>query len=126
MYNTKQNTCTLLTKPMPRPSSWTHAALWETSAILIGENTCFIFDFETETLQEREQFKAGVVQFGLVLHDCKVFVIGGADKDLNARDDVRCVPLENILNDKATKWKIHGRLPKPCLVDAYGEMWMTV
>ena len=130
MYNTKQNTCTLLTKPMPIPSAFTQAVLWETSAILVGENNCFIFDFETETLQEREQFKVGIRDFGLVLHDGRAFVIGGinkdADKKWKLRDFVCSVPIQNILKDEAIEWKIHGNLPKPSLVQAYGEMRMTV
>src|SRR6218665_501808 len=36
MYNTKQNTCTLLTKPMPRPSFMMRAAPWRKFAILVG------------------------------------------------------------------------------------------
>ena len=118
---------------MPRPGSMMRAALLETSAIVVGENTCFIFDFETETWQEREQFKTGVRDFGLVLHDGRVFIIGGecnmdedGKKNWKLRDDVRYVPLENILQERGIEWKIHGRLPRPALVYAYGEMRMPV
>ena len=131
VYNTKQNTCTLLTKPMPGPSFLMRAALWETSAILVGQNTCFIFDFKKESWQERNQFKARVRHFGLVIDDERAFIIGGGDIEYGSsayecRYDVRSVPLENILKNKAIKWKSHGILPKPSLVHTWGKMRMKV
>jgi len=130
VYNTTQNTCTLLTKPMPRPGCLMQAVLWETSAILVGQSTCFIFDLEEGTWQEREQFKTGVRYFGLVRENERVFVIGGGDsetekdvkKTWKLRDDVRYVSLQNILQDKSIEWKTHGKLPQPSLVQAYGLM----
>ena len=38
------------------------------------------------------------------------------------RDDVRNVPLQNIIDDKPVEWKIHGKLPKPTLVSAFAKM----
>ena len=130
MYNTKHNTCSLLTTPMPRPSFAIRAVLWETFAILVGQKSCFIFDLQAGTWQERDQFKTEVRHFGLVLENERVFVIGGGnrtiDKDGNKtwklEHDVRYVPLQNILDDKPTEWKIHGKLPKPCFVHAHGVM----
>src|SRR6218665_259316 len=124
VYNTKDNTCSVLSRPMPRPYYMIRVILWETSAILFGHSICFIFDIETETWQERPQFKTDVYYFGLVLANERVFVIGGAqlekDKDgmgaWEFRDDVRYVPLQNIFDDKPIEWKIHGKLPKPCLI----------
>src|SRR6218665_743470 len=74
LYNTKENACTLISKPMPHPYRLMRAALWETPVILVGHETCFIFDTETETWQERNQFKTGVVHFGMVLENGRVFV----------------------------------------------------
>ena len=119
---------------MPHPNFLMRAVLWERFAILVGQNSCFIFDLEAETWQEREQFKTGVRHFGLVLQNERVFVIGGGDSNMDndgkknwkLRDNVRYVPLQNILQDKAVDWKIHGKLPKPSLVQAYGEIRMTV
>src|SRR6218665_1860271 len=79
---------------------------------------------EKETWQERNQFKSDVNYFGLVLENERLFVIGGGDtekdkdgKDVwKCREDVRYVPLQNILQNKPIEWKIHGRLPKTCLV----------
>src|SRR6218665_1922569 len=130
VYNTKDNTCSVLSTPMPRPYGLIRVVLWETSAILIGYNTCFIFNIETETWQERPQFKTDVYYFGLVLENERVFVAGGefSEKDKNGKeiwrciDDVRYVPLKNILDDKPIEWKVIGALPKPCLVMAYANI----
>ncbi len=59
-YDTVQQTCTLMSNAMPRPYHLMRAVLWETSAILLGHDTCFIYNFETQTWQERKQFKTDV------------------------------------------------------------------
>ena len=125
VYNTIENTCTLLSKPMPHPYCLMRAFIWETSVILVGRYACFIFDIETETWQEREQFKSDVDHFGLVLENERVFVIGGGvweTIDWRCSDDVRYVPLQNIIDDEPIAWKIHGKLPKPSLVHACANM----
>src|SRR6218665_1896086 len=126
VYNTKDNTCSVLTRPMPGPHALMRAVLWKTSVVLLGWQTCFIFNLETETFQERKTFKTDVVHFGLIFVNGRVFVIGGGYseqyKDSNGiwkcRDDVRYVPIQNIIKDKPIQWKIHRKLPKPCLVHA--------
>src|SRR6218665_2946618 len=115
---------------MPRSYYFMRAVTWETSVILLGRFTCSIFNIDTETWEEREQFKTDVDHFGLVLENGRLFVIGGGvketDKDGNTiwkcRDDVRYIPLQNILDDKPIEWKIKGKLPKPSLVQAYAKM----
>ena len=97
------------------------AILWETSVILVGPLSCLIFDIEAETWQEREQFKTDVNCFGLVLEKGQLFAIGGRVWETNKgrlRDDVRYVPLQNVIDDKPIAWKIHGKLPKPFRVYA--------
>jgi len=134
VYNTKENTCTLVSQPMPSCSRLMRAILWKTSVILLGKYSCFIFDIETEKWHETKQFKTGVAHFGLVLENGRIFVIGGGidktDKDgktiWKCRDDVRYVPLQNIIDDKPIEWKIHGKLPKPSLVQAYAKMRFLV
>ena len=134
MFNTKENTCCVLSRPMPRLNECMQAALWKTSVILLGHDTCLIFNLETETWQEREQFKPDVLFFGSVVENERVFVIGGGiyekDKDgtssWKCRDDVRYVPLQNIIDDKPIEWKIHGKLPKPSLVFSVANMRFLV
>lgn len=134
VYNTKQNTCTMLSKPMPHNMYLMQAAILETSVILLGQWTCLIFNFETENWQERKQFKTDSVKFGLALENEKIFVIGGGliAKDAsgtvtcNGVDEVRYVPLQDILDDKPAKWKIQGKLPKPSIVNACANMRFLV
>ena len=111
------------------------AVLWETSFILLGYFTCFIFDIETKKWQERIHFKTDVGHFGLVLENGRIFVIGGRgvdekDKDGKAvwkcSDDVRYVPLQNILDNKPIEWKIHGKLSRQSFVFAYAKMRFLV
>ena len=127
MFDTERNICTILTTQMPRPLRLQRAVLWATSVILLGRDTSFIFNIETETWEEREQFKTDVVHFGLVLENERVFAIGGGIKETGkcswkCRNDVRFVPIRRILEDKPIHWKIHAQLPKPCLVRAYARI----
>jgi len=132
VYNTKDNTCSVLSRPMPQPYMLMRVALSDTFAILFGRHTCYMFNFETENWVERKQFQTDANHFGLVLANGRLFVIGGGsdekDKDGNTiwkcRDDVRFVPLQNILDDKPIEWTIHGKLPKPSLVYATANMRM--
>ena len=128
MYNTKENTCSALLRSMPIRciGLFTRAVLWETSVIFFGRDTCFLFNIETKTWQEREHFKTDVSHFGLIIENERIFVVGGgiSGTDTDGKtiwkciDDVRYVPLKNIFDDKPTEWKIHGKLPKPSLVHA--------
>jgi len=133
VYNTVENTCTLLSKSMPRRYGLMRAILWETSVILIGRYTCtcLIFNIESETWQEREQFKTDVGHFGLVLESGRLFVIGGGNRERDGDgndvwkciNDIRYVPLQSVLhNNKRIEWKIHGKLPKPSLVHTCANM----
>ena len=134
VYNTKENTCSLLSRPMPHPYMLMRAAVWETSVILVGPNTCFIFNLETEKWQEREKFKTDVVHFGLVLEDERIFVIGGGTYETETdgrttrkcRDDVRSVSLQSVIKKKPIEWKIHATLPKPSFVQACAKLGFTV
>ena len=72
--------------------------------------------------------------FGLVLENGRLYVIGGGDYETDEddekiwtnRDDVRYVPILNILDDKPIGWKVHGKLPKPSVVFAYASMRFLV
>src|SRR6218665_299181 len=134
VYNTKENTCTLVLEPMPHPFSLMRAALWRTSVILVGCHSCFVFNIETGTWHERAQFKTGVVNFGLVLESGRLFVIGGGSWEYDEdgcgewkyRDDVRYVPLQNILDDKPIEWNVQRKLPRPSLVHACANVRFSV
>lgn len=134
VYNTSANTCTLLSKPLPRSCHFMQAILLETSVMLLGLDTCLIFNFETEKWQERKQFKTDVVDFGLVLEDERVFVMGGVAKKKErdgtitwkCRNDIRSVSLKNIIENKSAEWRTHATLSKPCLVQASAKIRFSV
>ena len=65
VYDAAQHKCTLLHNAMPRAYYAMRAVVWETFAILLGRDTCFVYSFETETWQERASFKTDVFDFGL-------------------------------------------------------------
>ena len=49
VYNVTQHKCTLLHNAMPRVCAEMRAVVCETYVILLGRETCFIYNFETET-----------------------------------------------------------------------------
>ena len=111
VFNPVERTCTLLSTPLPRPKAYMHAVLWETYAILVGFETCFIFDFEVSTWQEREQLKADSNCFGLVLQTERVFLIdetelidGSSDYEIiryRHDNDDGIINDDKIINDDA-------------------------
>ena len=48
VYDAAQHKCTLLHNAMPRAYIAMRAVVWETYAILLGRETCFIYNFETD------------------------------------------------------------------------------
>ena len=77
VYDTKQNTCTLLSPPMPGNYDLMRAVLWKTCVILLGCDSCLVFDIETGKWNERHQFRTDGDHFGLVLENERIFIIGG-------------------------------------------------
>lgn len=134
VYNTEQNTCTVLSQAMPRASHLMRVALCDNYIVLIGGSTCFLFNLKTQTWHERQQFKTDVVQFGLILQNGRIFVIGGgvgkSNEDgkvaWNCRDDIRCFPVTSFIGNKAAEWEVRGRLPRPSLIQAYAKMKFPV
>jgi len=127
IYNPAQESCTLMDQPMPRAYSAMRAMLWETSVILLGCHTCFIYNFETQTWQEREQFKTRVFSFASILENSTVYIAGGGDgfvltdrelKDA-CPDEMQSVSVLDIIEDKPAVWKHHAKLPETGFIDAY-------
>jgi len=84
VFDTATKVCTELTQRLPQPEWMLRAVMWEKSVILINNRTCLIFDLEQQTFQQRNQFAAGVVHFGLVLENQLIFVIGGGTSETDA------------------------------------------
>lgn len=131
VYDVTTDTCSLLSCPMPRPCRLMRAALWDSTVILIGQQNCFTYNFETQLWQARDRFKASVGHFGMTLENGQVFVIGGGEWRSDSSggkaawivtDDVRCVPVLNILSDEPVEWRRHARLTTPSLVTAVAKV----
>lgn len=127
VYDTELNVCTVLSRPMPEDYSGFRAVAWENNVILIGCDGCLVYNVKTEVWEERDQFKTNVDEFGLVVSNGVVFVIGGGDFDemklhWQCEVDVRCVPVSDILNNEPIKWRHHTKLPKPSQVHAFGKV----
>ena len=69
--------CTVLTQRLPQPQRLLRAVMWDKSVILINNITCLIFDLEQQTFQQRNQFAAGLLQFGLAVENQRIFILGG-------------------------------------------------
>src|SRR6218665_2751611 len=77
VFNPVEETCTLLSTPIPRPITHMRALSWNDYAILLRRDTCFVLDFENNTWQEKELFKADseAGRFGAVLENERIFII---------------------------------------------------
>jgi hypothetical protein len=119
VYDAAQHKCTLLHNAMPRAYAWMRAVMWKTYAILLGNETCFIYNFETETWQERASFKTYVDYFGLVVDSQTLYIVGG--NPLTA--EVRRVSVRDVIEDKrGAPWTHHATLPQPARVYAFSPV----
>jgi len=131
VFDTATKLCTELTQRLPRPQYLLRAVMWDKSVILIGDDTCLIFDLEQQTFQERDQFAAGGIYFGLVLENQRIFIIGGVTVHTDAAgkqtctcsDEVESVAVMDIIYNQTTaNWLHHATLPKPAVVHAFASM----
>ena len=119
VYDAAQHKCTLLHNAMPRAYSRMRAVVWETYAILLGRETCFIYNFETETWRERASFKTDVVNFGLVFDNQTLYIAGGVPHT----EEVRSVSVRDVIEDKqGALWTHHATLPQRALVWAFSPV----
>ena len=120
VYDASQHKCTLLHNAMPRTEYRMRAVRWETYAILLGRETCFIYNFETETWQERASFKTNVNEFGLVVDNQTLYIAGG-NNTLTA--EVLRVSVRDVIEDKqGARWTHHATLPHPARVHVFSPV----
>jgi len=129
MFDTSTKLCTELTQHLPQ--RLLRAVMWDKSVILITYRTCLIFDLEKQTFQQRSQFAAGIIHFGLVLENQRIFIIGGCNSQTDSADkttwtysdEVKSVAVMDIINNQPTpNWIHHAKLLKPALVHAYASL----
>ena len=135
VYDAAQHKCTLLHNAMPRAYARMRAVVWETYAILLGRETCFIYNFETKTWQERESFKTDVLYFGLVVDNQTLYIAGGGtsvkDKDneliWTCTAEVRSVSVRDVIEDKqGVNWTHHATLPQPAPVFVFSPVPLRI
>ena len=120
VYDAAQHKCTLLHNAMPRAYVAMRAVVWETCAILLGRYTCFIYNFETETWQERASYKADAFGLGLVVDNQTLYVASGG-YPLTAK--VRRVSVRDVIEDKrGARWEHHATLPQSVSVHAFSPV----
>jgi len=130
VFNTTSGVCTDLPQCLPRRMQMLRAAIQGTFVIIIGKNECVIFDLKQETFKERRQFATGVNQFGLLVENERVFLIGGHTKVKRAdgtairpsRDDVLSVAVKDIINNSPAEWSHHATLPQPAFIHAFAVL----
>jgi len=127
VFDTATKLCTELTQRLPRPERLLRAVMWDKSVILINHRTCLVFDLEQQTFQQRDQFAACVIHFGLVLENQRIFIIGGGTLHTDAAgkqtwtcsDEVKSVAVMDIINNHpSASWSIRTKLPKAALCHA--------
>jgi len=116
----------LLMAPMPQAREALRGILWKTSVILLGLNTCLIYNFKTGTWLKRESFKTGVHFFAAVLDNGTIFIAGGGVKrdgennnTWTYTDEIKSVAVMDIIEDKEPVWNVHAKLTKPGMITAY-------
>jgi len=119
VFDPVEKTCTLLSTPLPRPVAHMRALSWNAYAILLDSNTCFVFDFDSGTWEERKEFKADAetANFGMVHDNGRIFIIDGSPTSgstsrCQSRDHIKYIKASSICNDATPTWRPYGRLPK--------------
>ena len=131
VFDTATKLCTILTQRLPQPQRLCRAVMWDKSVILISYSTCLIFDLEQQTFQQRDQFAAGSLHFGLAVENQCIFILGGGMDETDSAgkqtwtcsDEVKSVAVMDIINNQTTpNWIHHAKLPTPALLDVFATM----
>jgi len=133
VFNTASRVCTVLPQRLPRPMQMLRAVTWNEKVIIVGKNACAVFDHQQKTFEMRNQFASEVNQFGLVLENERVYLIGGHTKVKRddgtvtrpASDEVKSVAVTEIVNNVSpANWTHHARLPQPAFIHAFAVVSM--
>jgi len=134
-YNTTTQQCTILTQRLVLPCSGLRAVLCDKYVILMNSGTCQIFDLDQKTVQQRNQFAAGITSFGLALDNDTLFVIGGETSQMDeygevtskCTDQVKCIPVNDVINHEQTvNWTQHAKLQSSASLHAFSVMTLAV
>ena len=126
VFNPAENTCFVMSH-MPREYRLMEAAVWENMAIILGRYNCFVYEFDTEVWHERILIKTEVHQFGMVLENQKIYVIGGgkdvSEHEWKSTNTIKCIDVKSIINNELEpEWKPVSLLPSRCFVHVCGAL----
>src|SRR6218665_547565 len=104
---------------------------WNDYAILLGRDTCFVLDFENNTWQEKELFKADseAGRFGAVLENERIFIISSYSRHVSDEalkgwqsNGIKYITASSIFNNETPKWRPWGQLTHPFELCAVPKM----
>ena len=130
VYDTSTGEVTLSSDPMPDAQIVMRAVLWGSKALLIGQWTCYIYDLEVNSWEERKRFKTDVGHFGLTLNDDTLYISGGGTgrTDENNKivwtcsEEMKSLSVDDFISEnQQAEWKHHNKLPRPALVHSFSE-----
>jgi len=122
VYDTATGQVSLSFNPMPAAHDDIEAALWGSKALLLGRFTCYMYDFESGTWQERMRFKADGRPFGLTVADNTLYVLGGGMFN-TLTDEVTSLSVDDFISDRwKAKWRHHAKLPRPVSIQVYSSV----
>jgi len=134
-FNTKNGSWTTLSQSIPSHFGRLAAVLYNDRIIVIGCDFNGVFNPETGEWAVGGQCDgreggggAGVCDFGLVVDDGRLYVLGGrrynAGGQYDTTDEVKSVDLAVVCAERralrARDWDPHARLPRPSLISVCG------
>jgi Kelch motif len=135
VFDTITKQCSVLTQRLPCPERVLRAVLWDKSVILMNHRTCLIFDLEHHSIQQRDQFAPGILEFGFVLNNQTLFVIGGGtskkklfwNTSWTCSDEVKCLPVTDVISNQQTvMWTQHSKLTSLHFIQAHSLMTIAL
>ena len=133
-FDTVSSECTLLQRTLPRPCGLMRAVMWESIAIIIGGDNCFLFNMDFQRCDEKRGFSTGVSHFGFALENERLYVIGGGREETIAKDkwkwsctnEVKSVSVADVLKGNSVEWIKHAKLPAATMIHAYAVLSLPV
>ena len=132
VFNTSNGSWSTLSRSIPTHFGRLAAALYNDKVVVVGADFSGVFNPETGdwAVGDRRDGRgggAGVSDFGLIVDDGRLYVLGGRRYNgglYEATNEVKRVELMVVCNEgralRASDWHPHARLPRPSLVSVCG------